>query len=76
MARTWPGFIGHAKETGLYKAVRGPVKGFHQGMALSYLCCRQVTAVWKTVSREIILEAENNLGIYLVVQMGVDGSLN
>lgn len=45
-------------ETVLYKAVRGPVQGFHQGMALSYLCGRQVTAVWKTASSGIRLEAE------------------
>lgn len=30
------GLIGHAEETGLYGLVRGPVEGFHQGMALSY----------------------------------------
>lgn len=52
------GLVGPSKETVLYKVVRGPVKGFHQGMTLSYLCCRQVTAVWKTASSGIRLEAE------------------
>lgn len=52
------GLIGPSKKIVLYKAVRGPVKGLHQGMTLSYLCCRQVTAVWKTASSGIRLEAE------------------
>lgn len=39
------GLIVHTKEPGLYKAVRGPVKVLQQGMALSNLCCRHITAV-------------------------------
>lgn len=69
--------VGHAKKNGLYIAVRGPVKGLTREW-LYHICVvhRSLAAVWKTVLRGTRLEAGNNLGIYLLVQMEVAGGLN